>query len=156
MISRDFIVPAFFANQLAIFGEMTLGMVVKILQVAADIENHAPDQSAAGQFDSCRTLCMDRTFLRMGIAENVSHLLVIFQAAPRVMAGIITNPGNARDASQQIVCFGPNLRRPSVAFGFHIVEWRRFFGREKMRARCWFKRNKREFQSRSCGASELQ
>ena len=52
MVSWDFIVPTFFANQLSIFGEMTLGMIIKIMQVAADIENHAPDQNAAGQFDS--------------------------------------------------------------------------------------------------------
>ena len=156
MISRDFIVPTFFANQLSIFGEMTLGMVVKILQVAADIENHAPDQSAAGQFDSCRAFRVDRAFLRMGVAEDVSHLLMIFQAAPGIVACIVSNPGNACDASQQIVRFGPNLRRPSVTFRFHVVEWRRFFRREKMRACGWLQGNKREFQPRSCGASELQ
>src|SRR5580704_12956432 len=155
MISRDFIVPAFFANQLSIFGEMTLGMVVKILQVAAEIENHAPDQYAAGQFDCRRAFRVDRTFLRMSVAENVSHLLMIFQAAPRVMAGVVSNPGNARDAGKQIVDFGPNLGRPSVAFGLHVVEWRRFFGREKVRACGWLQGNKREFQSRSGRASEL-
>src|ERR1700693_760326 len=109
MVSWDFIVPTFFANQLAIFGEMTLGMVVKILQVAAAIENYTPDQSTAGQFDSCRTFGVDRTFLRMGIAENVSHLFMIFQAAPGIMAGIIPHPGNTRDARQQIVCLSPYL-----------------------------------------------
>src|ERR1700683_4958971 len=149
MISRNRVMPAFFANQFAILGEVALGMIVKIVQVAAQVDDYAPDQSATGQFDCGGTFGVDRAFFRMVITENVCHLLVIFHAAPGILARVVSNPGNARDASEQIVCFGPEPRRPSVTFGFHTFERWGLFGRGIMRARRPLPPGERTFQARS-------
>src|ERR1700733_1531025 len=100
MISGNRVVPAFFANQFAILSEMALGMIIKIVQVAAEIDDHAPDQSAAGQLDCCRAFGVNGAFFGMIITENVSHLLVIFHAAPGILACVVSNPGNTGDASE--------------------------------------------------------
>src|ERR1700735_29246 len=92
----------------------------------------------------------------MGITKNVSHLLVILHLAPGILAGVVSNPGNARDAGEQIVCFGPDLGRTSVAFGFHTFNRRGFFGRGNMRACGRFERDEGKLQVRGRGAAELQ
>src|SRR5580658_5851130 len=146
MISRNRVVPAFLANQFAVLGEMPLGIIIEIMQVAAEIDDDAPDQSAAEQLNRGRTFGVNGAFFRMIITENVGHLLVILHAAPGILACVIPNPGNTGYASEQIVCFGPDLRRPGVAFGFHTFKRRCFFRREKMWPCRWFQRDEGKLQ----------
>ena len=69
MISWDFVVPLFFADQLSIFGEAALEVIIKILLVAARIEDNAPYQDAAGQFDCCGTFAMNLALFRMSVRD---------------------------------------------------------------------------------------
>ena len=135
MVTRNCFLPGFVAQRLSIFGQMALEMIIEILCVAAQIEHDAPDQRAAGQFDGGGPFAVNFAHRGLGVRHDVAHLFVIFQLSPRISAGIVAAPGDARRTSQHVARDSPILRRPGVAFGSHARERRLFFRHVEMQTR---------------------